>query len=146
MNQHICNISVSTYTRENPPCICITRHEGHRPKMFLWMLEEYVYIMVQLCKDDQDGLVVLGHKLLLLAHSSCCRKRGGGRTPCHPATLSLDHLQACSRDTLEHAVHSTKDTVALDCLAWAVYDNLLGPGRSLSPSGMRVTTRCYSAY
>ena len=51
-----------------------------------------------------------------------------------PGTLSLDHLPACSRDTLEHAVHSTKDTIALDCLAWAIYDNQLGPGKSPSLS------------
>ena len=32
-------------------------------------------------------------------------------------------------------MHSTKDTVALEYLAWAVYDNLLGPGRLPSLSG-----------
>ena len=79
--------------------------------------------------------MVLGHKLLLLAHSRCCRKRGGGRAPRHPSMLSLDHLPACSRDTLEHAVHSTKDTTALECLVWAIYDNQLGPGKSPSLSG-----------
>ena len=38
--------------------------------MFLWMLEEFVYILEHLCKEDRDGCMVLGHELLLLA----CRK------------------------------------------------------------------------
>ena len=84
-NQHICNFSTPTYTRDNLPHTCITMHEGHRPKMFLWMLEEYVYLLCRLHKDDQDGRVVLGHELLLLTCSRCCRKRGGGRVPCHLA-------------------------------------------------------------
>ena len=79
--------------------------------------------------------MVLGHELLLLAHSRCCKKRGGGRAPHRLSVLSLDHLPACSIDTLEHAVHSVRDTTALECLAWAVYDNQLGPGKSLSLSG-----------
>ena len=110
-------------------------HKGHRSKMFLWMLEEFEYILFGLHADDQDGLMVLGHKLLLLMHSRCCRKRRGGRASFCPAVLSLDHLPACSRDTLEHAVHSSKDGVALECLAWAVYDNQLAPEKSLSLSG-----------
>ena len=105
--------------------------------MFLWMLEEYVYILSWLHKDDRDGLMVLGHKLLVLVHSRCCRKKGGGRAPCCPSVLSLDCLPACSRDTLEHAVHSTKDTTALEHLAWAIYDNQLGPGKSLPLSGYK---------
>ena len=30
------------------PGPCILLREGHRPKMFLWMIEEYVYILSQL--------------------------------------------------------------------------------------------------
>ena len=114
MNQHIHDFSVPAYTREDLPHVCVTMCEGHRPKMFLWMLEEYVYILGRLHEDNQDGLMVLGHELFLLACSRCCRKRGGGRAPCFPAVLSLDHLPACSIDTLEHAVHSSKDTIALE--------------------------------
>ena len=62
-------------------------------------------------------------------------KKGGGRAPCCPSVLSLDYLPACSRDTMEHAVCSTKDTTALECLEWAVYNNQLGPGKSPSLSG-----------
>ena len=98
------------------------------------MLEEYVYILCRLHEDDRDALMVLGQELLLLACSRCCRKRGGGRAPQHTGVLSLDHLPACSRDTLGHAVCSTKDTIALECLAWAIYNNQLGPGKSPSLS------------
>ena len=133
-NQHICDFSTPAYTRDDPPHMCIAMREGHGPKMFLWMLEEYVYILSRLCMDDQDGQMVLGHELLLLACSRCCRKRGGGWGSCHTGALSLDHLSSCARDTLEHAVHSTKDTISLECL-WAMYNNLLGPGKLPSLSG-----------
>ena len=135
-NQHICDFSTPAYTRDDPPQLCITMHKGHRPKMFLWMLEEYMYILSRLCADDWDGQMVLAHELLLLACSRCCRKRGGGQGPCRTGVQPLDSLPACSRDTIERAAHSTKDTIALECLAWAMYDNQLGPGKSPSLSGM----------
>ena len=75
---------------------------------------------------------------------SCCSscaadaiaREVGGRGSCQssvrcPSTC----LPACSLDTLEHTVHASKDTTSLECLAWAVYDNLLGPRKSLSLSG-----------
>ena len=43
-------------------------------------------------------------------------------------SLFKRHLRACT-------VHSTKDTIALERLAWAIYDNQLGPGKSPSLSG-----------
>ena len=51
-NQHIRDFSMPSYTRDDPPGMCITMHEGYRPKMFLWMFEEYVYIPKQLRVDD----------------------------------------------------------------------------------------------
>ena len=76
--QHISDFYAPAYTRDDPPSLCITLREGHRPKMFLWMIEEYAFILCHLCGDDRDGFLVLGHELLLLACSRCCRKRGGG--------------------------------------------------------------------
>ena len=134
-NQHISDFSVPAYTRNDPPQVCITMHKGHRPKIFLWMLEEYVYILPRLCMDDWDGQMVLGHELLLQVCSRCCRMRGGGRGPRHTGAQSLDSLTACSRDMLEHAFHLTKDTIALEHLAWAVYDNQLRLVKSPSLSG-----------
>ena len=102
--------------------------------MFLWMLEEYVYILGRLCEDDRDGLMVLGHELLLLAYSRCCRKRGGGRGSCCPTMLSLNCLPARSTETLEHAICASKDTISLEHLVWVVYDNFLVPAKSPSLS------------
>ena len=134
-NQHIHDFFTPAYMRDDPPGTCIILHEGHRPKMFLWMIEEYAFILSQLCiTDDHDGQLVLGHELLLLACSRCCRKRGGGRGSCHTGLQPMDQLPACSLDTLEHVVCS-RDTILLECLVWAVYDNVMGPGKSPTLSG-----------
>ena len=79
--------------------------------------------------------MVLGHELLLLACSRCCRKRGGGWGSCRAGPQPLDHLPACVLDTLECAVHCTRDTMLLECLTWAMYDNQLGLGKSPTLSG-----------
>ena len=113
------------YTWDNPPDMFLTLHEGHRPKMFLWMLEEFAFILCHLRKDDQDGAIVLGHELLLLAHSRCHRKRGSR----HPGATPLDKLPVCSNQTLEHAMLAP-DTIQLERLAWAVFDNVMGPGEA----------------
>ena len=136
-NQNIWDFSTPSYTRDDPPCTCMMKCKGHRPKMFLWMLEEFVYILGCLHEDDRDGCVVLGHELLLLTCSRCCSKRGGGRGSCCSSVLSINLLPACSSDTLEHTVCMSKDTMSLECLAWAVYDNLLVPRKSLSLSGFK---------
>ena len=51
----------------------------------------------------------------------------------HATHLHL--LPACSPDTLEYTIWASKDTTSLECLTWAVYDNLLVPGQSLPLSG-----------
>ena len=128
--QHMSDFYAPAYTREDPPNMCLTLREGHRPKMFLWMVEEFAFILCHLPKDDRDGVLVLGHELLLLAHS-CCRQKRGAR--CAGAT-PLERLPACSFQTLEHAVLAP-DTIQLECLAWAVFDNIMGPGEAPPLSG-----------
>ena len=134
-NQHICDFSTPT----TPETICLmhvspcTKATGLRCSCGCWrsMCTYCVGLWGWLRWTDGFGTwAAITH-----VHSRCCRKRGGGRAPCHLGTLSLDHLPACSRDTLEHAVCSTKDTIALEHLVWAIYDNQLGPGKSLSLSG-----------
>ena len=120
--QYIGDFYAPAYTRGNPPDTCLTLREGHRPKMFLWMLEEFAFILCHLPKDDQDGAMVLGHELPLLARSRCRRKRGSRR----PGATSLDKLPTCSYQTLECAM-SAPDTIQPERLAWAVYDNVMGP-------------------
>ena len=123
--QYISDFYAPAYTRGNPPDTCLTLREGHRPKMFLWMLEEFAFILCHLRKDDQDGAMVLGHELLLLARSRCRRKRGSRR----PGATPLDKLPTCSYQTLERAM-SAPDTIQLERLAWAVYDNVMGPSET----------------
>ena len=85
--QYISDFYAPAYTRGNPPDTCLTLREGHRPKMFLWMLEEFAFILCHLRKDDQDGAMVLGHELLLLARSR--RRKRGSRHP------GLPHWTSC---------------------------------------------------
>ena len=79
--------------------------------MFLWMIEEFAFVLCHLHKDDQDGALVLGHELLLLAHSWCCQKRGS----CCAGPTPLDRLPVCTSKTLEHAVLVT-NTIQLEHL------------------------------
>ena len=125
MAQHISDFYAPTYTRDDPPNTCLTLCEGHRPKMFLWMVEEFAFILCHLPKDDWDGALVLGHELLLLAHSHCRWKRGSR----HAGATPLDRLPACSFQTLERAILAP-DTIQLERLAWAVFDNIMGPGEA----------------
>ena len=96
--------------------------------MFLWMLEEFVYILGRLHEEDRDGCMVLGHELLLLMHIRCCSKRGGGRGLCctPPHCLSTFYLLA-HLDTLECILygHVQEHHVIGMPSAWVVYDNFL---------------------
>ena len=110
--------------------------------MFLWMIEELAFILCHLHKNDRDGALVLGHELLLLACSQCCQKRGSRCAGPSP----LDRLPACIFETLEHAVQVT-DTIQLEHLAWAVYDNIIGLGETPPLSGLETYNqiiRCLS--
>ena len=98
--------------------------------MFLWMIEEFAFILCHLHKDDWDGALVLGHELLLLAHSHCHWKRGSHCTGVTP----LDRLPAYPFQTLECTMLAP-DTIQLECLAWAVFDNIMGPGEAPPLSG-----------
>ena len=111
------------------------RDGGHRPKMSLWMLEEFIYILGYLHEHDRDRHMVLGHELLLLMCIRCCGKRGGGRGSCCTSVLSIDLLPACSLATLECTIWVFKDTTSSECLARAVYNNLLLPRQPLPLSG-----------
>ena len=102
--QHKSDFYVPVYTGSDPLNPCITLCEGHRPKMFLWMVEEYTFILCHLCGDDRDGFLVLGHELLLLACSWCCQKRGGSRGLRRAGPTPLDRLPTCTFETLERVV------------------------------------------
>ena len=140
-NEHIGNFFSPTYTKDDgthsgTPGPCILQRKGHQPKMFLWMIEEYVYILSQLCINDLNGQMVLGHELLLLTCNRCCRKRGGGQGSCHTGIQPVDRLQAISLDRLKHVICSN-DTFLLERLAWGVYDNMYGPGDAPDLTGFK---------
>ena len=132
--QHISNFYVPVYTRDDPPSPCLTLRKGHRPKMFLWMVEEFAFVLWHLHKDDNRSLV-LDHDLLLLACSWCCQKRGGAWGSCCAGPTPLDRLATCTFKTLEHAVLVT-DTIQLEHLTWVVVDNIMGPGETPPISGL----------
>ena len=114
----------------------ITLREGHRPKIFLWMIEGYTFILCHLCGDDCNGFLVLDHELLLLACSRCCRKRGGVQGLRRTGPTPLDRLPTCTFETLECTVWAA-DTIQLEHLAWAVFDNVMGPGEMPRLSGFK---------
>ena len=101
------------------------------------MIEEFIFVLSHLHKNYNDGSLVLGHELLLLACSQCCRKRGGARGSRCMGPTSLDKLPACTTQTLECAVRGT-DTTHLECLVWAVFDNIMGLGET--PTLSRIET------
>ena len=130
--QHISDFYAPAYTRDDPLNTCLTLREGYRPKMFLWMVEEFAFILCHLHKDDRDGVLVLGHEILLLARSHCRQKRGSH----HAGATPLDRLPACPFQNLEHAM-LVPDTIQLERLAWAVFDNIMGPGEAPPLSGFK---------
>ena len=59
-SQHIQDFYMPMYTRDDLPSTCITLHKGHRPKMFLWMIEEYAFILSHLCVNDLRWVIGSG--------------------------------------------------------------------------------------
>ena len=104
--QHISDFYTPAYTRDDPPDTCLTLCEGHRPKMFLWMVEEFTFILCHLRKDDQDGAMVLGHELLLLARSPLSPEERVPSSRCYPtgqaAYLLLPNPRVCNAGTRYH--------------------------------------------
>ena len=43
------------------------RHEGHHPKVLLWIMEEFFHISHDLTDMDHDGRVVLCYELMIEA-------------------------------------------------------------------------------
>ena len=103
--------------------------------MFLWMVEEFAFVLCHLHRDYYDGSLVLGHELLLLARNWCCWKRGRARGSCCTGPTPFDRLPMCTFETLEHAVR-VADTIQLERLAWAVFDNIMGPDEAPPLSGL----------
>ena len=93
-------------------------------------------MLCHLHKHDHNGSLVLGHELLLLACSQCCWKRGGARGLHCAGPIPLDRLLTCTFKTLEHTVQAA-DTIQLECLAWVVFDNIMGLGKATTTFWIR---------
>ena len=101
--------------------------EGHRPKVLLWIMEEFFYISHELTDKDRDGRVVLSYKLMMEAEHQYRVKWGGGIGR-HRSLPSSGNAPPCSRDTLECVAWSEPDSKMLERLVWLVYDGVLSPG------------------
>ena len=67
VNENIRDFIAPTYLHGDPPQLCTVRHEGHHPKVLLWIMEQFFYISQWLTDEDHDGHIVLGYELMLEA-------------------------------------------------------------------------------
>ena len=127
INESIRDFIAPTFIRGEPLQACTVLCEGHRPKVLLWIMEEFFYISHDLTNQDRDGRVVLSYELMMEAEHRFRVKRGGGVRRRRPSPSS-GNAPPCSRDTLERIAWSEPDSKTLERLVWSVYDVILSPG------------------
>ena len=116
-----------TYLCGDLPQPCTVQCEEHCPKMLLWIMEEFLYILQQLTDEDRDGCVVLGYELMLEAEHRF-RINGWG-IGCHPSlSHSTSNAPPCSPETMNCMPWSNPDSRMLERLVWSVYNGILTPG------------------
>ena len=90
-------------------------HEGYRPKMLLYTLNELFYIYDQVkCHRGIDEKLVVAYEILSLTVLHCTECRGGSEKHSMPDALSLLNLN---------------DACHLEPLTWVLYDGTLLVGR-----------------
>ena len=67
INENIRDFIVPTFICGNPLKACMVRHKGHRPKVLLWIMEEFFHISHSLMDTDRDGRVILCYELMMEA-------------------------------------------------------------------------------
>ena len=67
INENIRDFITPTFIRGNPFNACMVWREGHRPKVLLWIMEEFFHISHSLTDMDHDGHVVLCYELMIEA-------------------------------------------------------------------------------
>ena len=67
INENIQDFIAPTFIRGNPLKACTVRHEGHCPKVLLWIMEEFFHISHSLMDTDRDGCVILCYELMMEA-------------------------------------------------------------------------------
>ena len=120
---------------------------GNCPKVLLWIMEEFFYILHDLTEEESDGHVTLGFELMIEAEHRYRIKQGGGiRCCCSPSHASS--TLPCSQEMLECITWGKPDSKTLEGLVWSVYDGLLslGPTPKLAgPKSYNQVTRCLAA-
>ena len=92
-------------------------HSGHHPKMFLFLLEEMVYMYTRVGADDANGLWVMAYEVLIMAEMwYFLRKRSA-----NPQDMMWGDAMSCV---------VLGDLVRLEKLAWAISDRALATGVS----------------
>ena len=67
INKNIRDFIAPTFIRGNPLEACTVRHEGHHPKVLLWIMEEFFHISHSLTDADHDGRLILCYELMMEA-------------------------------------------------------------------------------
>ena len=65
INESIRDFIAPTFICGNTLQACTVWHEGHRPKVLLWIMEEFFYISHDLTDQDRDGRVILTYELMM---------------------------------------------------------------------------------
>ena len=109
INERIRDFIAPTFICGNMLQACTVQHEGHHPKVLLWIMEEFFYISHNLTEQDRNGRIVLSYELMIEAEHWYRVKRGGGMG-CHHSSQPSGNTPPCSRDTLERIAWSELDS------------------------------------
>ena len=143
INENIRDFIAPTFIRGNPFNACMVRREGHRPKVLLWIMEEFFHISHDLTDMDHDGRVVLCYELMIEAERHFRIKRGGGAGRHHPSSTT-SNATPCPHDKLEDVAWNKPDSKTLERLVWSVYDGILLQGptpKLMGPESYNQVTR-----
>ena len=147
INENIWDFIAPTFICGNPLQACMVQSKGHRPKVLLWIMEDFFYISHDLADQDLDGRVILCYELMMEVGYQFRIKRGGGMGCCHPSSSS-GNTPPCTQDMLEHIAWNDPDSKTLEHLAWSVYDGILSPGptpKLTGPESYNQVTRCLAS-
>ena len=120
INENIRDFIAPTFIRGNAFNACMVRREGHRPKVLLWIMEEFFHISHSRTDMDRDGRVILCYELMI---------------PCRRPLSSTSNAPPCPRDKLEDVAWNKPDSKTLERLVWSVYDRILSPGPTSKLTG-----------
>ena len=147
INENIRDFIAPTFICGNPFNACMVQREGHRPKVLLWIMEEFFHISHDLTDMDHGGHIVLCHELMIEVERRFRIKQGGGAGHRRPSSTT-SNATPCLPDKLEDVAWNKPDSKTLECLVWSVYDGILLPGPTLKltgPESYNQVTRCLAS-